>query len=44
MGQRSRLIEEVNRQTNAGMDIDVLTIGYARRATGYKRPDLLLAD
>ena len=41
---KRRLIEEVNRQTNAGMDIDVLTIGFARRAAGYKRPDLLLAD
>jgi starch phosphorylase len=42
--QKKRLIEEVNRQTNAGMDLDVLTIGFARRATGYKRPDLLLTD
>ena len=42
--QKKRLIEEVNRQTNAGMDFDVLTIGFARRATGYKRPDLLLTD
>ena len=42
--QKKRLIEEVNRQTNAGMDFDVLTMGFARRATGYKRPDLLLTD
>ncbi len=41
---KRRLIEEVNRETNAGMDFDVLTIGFARRATGYKRPDLLLTD
>lgn len=41
---KRRLIEEVNRRTNAGMDLDVLTIGFARRATSYKRPDLLLAD
>ena len=26
------------------MDVDVLTFGFARRATGYKRPDLLLTD
>lgn len=43
-GAKRRLIEQVNRQTNLGMDIDVLTIGFARRATGYKRPDLLLAE
>jgi starch phosphorylase len=41
---KRRLVEDVNRQTNAGMDVDVLTIGFARRATGYKRPDLLLTD
>jgi starch phosphorylase len=41
---KRQLIEYVNRETNAGMDINVLTIGFARRATSYKRPDLLLAD
>lgn len=41
---KRRLIEQVNRDTNAGMDVDVLTIGFARRATSYKRPDLLLSD
>ena len=41
--QKKRLIEDVNRQANAGMDFDVLTIGFARRATAYKRPDLLLS-
>ena len=38
------LIEYVNRATNAGMDLDVLTLGFGRRATPYKRTDLLLAD
>jgi starch phosphorylase len=38
------LIEEVNRDTNAGFDLDVFTIGFARRATAYKRPDLILAE
>jgi starch phosphorylase len=42
--QKKRLIAFVNRETNAGMDIDVLTIGYARRMTAYKRPDLLFHD
>lgn len=38
------LTEFVNRETNAGFDVDVLTIGFARRATAYKRPDLILTD
>ncbi|MGB2984300.1 MAG: alpha-glucan family phosphorylase [Phycisphaerae bacterium] len=41
---KRRLIEEVNRDTNAGFDLDVFTIGFARRATAYKRPDLILTD
>jgi len=41
---KRRLIEEVNRSTNAGFDQDVFTIGFARRATAYKRPDLILTD
>jgi starch phosphorylase len=42
--QKKALIALVNRETNAGMDIDILTIGYARRMTAYKRPDLLFHD
>jgi starch phosphorylase len=38
------LVAHINRETNAGMDVDVLTLGFARRATSYKRPDLLLRD
>jgi len=38
------LLEHVNRTSNAGMDLDVLTIGFARRATAYKRPELLFSD
>jgi glycogen phosphorylase len=38
------LIEVVNRQVNGGFDRDVFTLGFARRATAYKRPDLLLQD
>ena len=38
------LVEYVNRTTNSGMDVDVLTLGFGRRATPYKRTDLLLAD
>jgi starch phosphorylase len=38
------LLDFVNRQTNAGMDVDVLTLGFARRAAAYKRADLLFSD
>jgi len=38
------LVTEVNRATNAGMDVDVFTIGFARRSAAYKRPDLLFRD
>jgi starch phosphorylase len=38
------LLQRVNQATNAGMDADVLTLGFARRATAYKRPELLLHD
>ncbi|MDD2675933.1 MAG: alpha-glucan family phosphorylase [Methylacidiphilaceae bacterium] len=41
---KTRLIQYVNRETNAGMSPDVLTIGFARRATAYKRPELILTD
>lgn len=44
MTAKKRLIREVNRQTNAGMDSDVLTIGFARRAATYKRADLLFQN
>jgi len=38
------LIDYVNKVTNAGMNYDALTLGFARRATGYKRPDLVFSD
>ena len=41
---KQRLIEGVNRGVNVGFDQDVFTLGFARRATGYKRPDLLFHD
>ena len=41
---RRELIDYVNRTANAGMDVDVLTLAFARRATAYKRPDLLFHD
>src|SRR5215831_16637406 len=41
---KRRMLEDVNRATHAGMDVDVLTLGFARRATAYKRLDLLFQD
>jgi len=41
---KRRLIHYVNRETNKGMDTDILTLGFARRAATYKRADLLLSD
>ncbi|MEW6297039.1 MAG: alpha-glucan family phosphorylase, partial [Thermodesulfobacteriota bacterium] len=41
---KRQLLQRVNRETNVGMDVDILTLGFARRATTYKRADLLFAD
>ena len=41
---KRELIQYVNRTTDAGMDGDILTIGFARRATPYKRGDLFFQD
>ncbi len=38
------LIDYVNMLTNVGMDYHTLTLGFARRAAGYKRPSLLFSD
>ena len=39
-----RLIEHINRETNAGFDVDALTLGFARRAATYKRGGLIFDD
>ncbi len=41
---KRQLIDRVNRETNSGMDTNVLTLGFARRAAAYKRGDLLFHD
>lgn len=41
---KAALLERVNKETGAGMERDVLTIGLARRATAYKRATLLFHD
>ena len=45
MWKRSaRFVEHVNRESNAGFDRDVLTIGFARRFAAYKRAGLIFQD
>ena len=41
---KTSLIQFVNSQTNAGMDVDLLTLAFARRAAVYKRADLIFTD
>jgi starch phosphorylase len=41
---KARLLEEVTRRTTMSFDPAVLTVGFARRATLYKRADLIFAD
>jgi starch phosphorylase len=41
---KADLIKYVNETTDAGMDPEVFTIGFARRATVWKRADLLFND
>ena len=41
---KRQLIERVNRETHVGMDVNVFTIGFARRVATYKRADLLFQD
>jgi starch phosphorylase len=38
------LLARVNSETHAQMDEDIFTLGFARRATPYKRADLLFHD
>lgn len=38
------LIDRINALTNSGMEYDVFTLGFARRATAYKRATLLFND
>lgn len=41
---KKELIDYVNKNEGATMDCDTLTIGFARRATAYKRADLVFFD
>ncbi|MFH1783695.1 MAG: alpha-glucan family phosphorylase [bacterium] len=41
---KKALIDYVNEKTQSGMNYDTFTIGFARRATAYKRADLIFFD
>ena len=41
---KKKLIDFVNNRYNVGMNYDIFTIGFARRQTPYKRPELLISD
>lgn len=41
---KRRLIEFINHETNEGFDVNVLTLGFARRAASYKRAALVFHD
>jgi starch phosphorylase len=41
---KAAFLDRVNRETNVGMEANVLTFGFARRIADYKRADLLLYD
>jgi starch phosphorylase len=38
------LFDDINKRTGSDMDNETLTIGFARRATAYKRADLIFYD
>ncbi|MBN1281052.1 MAG: alpha-glucan family phosphorylase [Candidatus Thermoplasmatota archaeon] len=44
METKKKLIDFVNNRYNVGMNYDYFTIGFARRQTAYKRPELLISD
>ncbi len=41
---KTELFDAVKKRTGIEMNQDVITLGFARRATGYKRPSLLLQN
>ena len=41
---KRQLLDRINRETNAGFDVDILTLGFGRRATSYKRAALIFSD
>lgn len=43
-GAKIELFEEIRKRTGIELDPNILTLGFARRATPYKRADLLFRD
>jgi glycogen phosphorylase len=43
-GAKAALLQRVRDLTGVELDPEVATLGFARRMTGYKRPDLLFTD
>ncbi len=41
---KRELLLHVNHEANTGMDLDMLTLGFARRVATYKRADLVFRD
>jgi starch phosphorylase len=41
---KKKFIDYVNKETGAGMELETFTVGFARRATAYKRADLIFSD
>ena len=44
MEAKEKLLDFVRQKTNVNLDRNVLTLGFARRATTYKRSNLLFSD
>jgi glycogen phosphorylase len=44
MKSKTDLLNFVNEKTDVNLDVDALTLGFARRATEYKRATLLFSD
>ncbi len=44
MDAKEKLVDFVSEETGVDLDQDILTLGFARRATAYKRPSLLFSD
>ena len=44
IGAKSVLLDYVRKECALAMEADVFTVGFARRATAYKRADLVLSD
>lgn len=44
LAAKTQLIEFINKRTGVGMAVSSMTLGFARRATAYKRANLIFSD